>query len=78
MTKNPPAQKALTNQQIAKTLGLSHSGVSRIRSGERLPSVAVMLKIESEYGWAIQDQAHARALGRYAQSFEKRVATAPQ
>jgi len=50
-----------TNRQVGDRIGLSHSSVSRIRAGERIPSVDVMVVIEREYGWTLADQVTARA-----------------
>ena len=49
-----------SNAQVADDLGMSISGVSRLRSGARLPSLQVMVKIEQAYGWTVQDQTAAR------------------
>lgn len=45
-----------TNPEVGKQLGLSYSGVSRIRSGNRYPSLAVMRKIRDAYAWPIEEQ----------------------
>lgn len=61
---------APTNQDVAAKIGLTHSGVSRIRSGDRLPSIPTMARIETVYGWTVQDQVSARGTGKYAEEFE--------
>lgn len=66
-TTNPP----LTNSQVAEALGLSESGVSRLRSGDRLPSLEVMQKIETVYGWSVQGQSNARQAGDWTGAFVK-------
>lgn len=60
-----------TNQEVADAIGLTHSGVSRIRSGNRLPSIAKMRQIEAAFGWSFEDQANAREKGmlEYAREF---------
>ena len=63
-------QAAPTNVEVGLAIGLSHSTVSRIRSGDRLPSMAVMSEIERAYGWTRIDQWAARDAGRYADEFE--------
>ena len=65
----------LTNSQIAEALGLSESGVSRLRSGDRLPSLEVMQKIETKYGWTVQGQSNARQAGKWTEAFLEVLAT---
>lgn len=65
---------AVTNQRVAEDLGITHSMVSRIRSGDRIPSLAVMLTIH-EWGWGLEKQALARKLGTYASDFEALLVT---
>lgn len=50
-----------TNREVGDRIGLSHSSVSRIRAGERIPSVDVMVVIQTQYGWTLPDQVKARA-----------------
>lgn len=59
-----------TNRAVADKLGLSESGVSRLRSGDRLPSLALMQKIEAKYGWSVQGQSIARSHNDWRRSFE--------
>lgn len=59
-----------TNEEVAQRIGLTHSGVSRIRSGARNASITAMRAIENEYQWPIQDQIAAREAGTYAENFE--------
>lgn len=61
---------AVTNVQVAQAIGMTHSGVSRIRSGDRLPSIDKMIAIEQVLQWPIGSQTQARAEGRYAAEFE--------
>jgi len=70
-----------TNPEVGKRIGLSYSGVSRIRSGDRYPSLAVMRKIREAYGWSVSDQQalipdHGRNMD-YALEFERRVNEQP-
>lgn len=60
---------ALTNGEVAEALGLSESGVSRLRSGDRLPSLSVMQQIEKVYGWSVQGQSNARSAGDWTRAF---------
>lgn len=50
----------MTNEEIGKLLGLTYSTVSRLRRGERLPSIEVMLAIDAHFGWGVADQAKTR------------------
>ncbi|QCQ57473.1 helix-turn-helix DNA binding domain protein [Microbacterium phage Sucha] len=60
-----------TNRAVADKLGLSESGVSRLRSGDRLPSLALMQKIQDAYGWSVQGQSNARAHNDWRGAFER-------
>jgi transcriptional regulator with XRE-family HTH domain len=62
----------ITNTQVAADIGQDYTTVSRYRSGQRLPSLEVMLAIEKAYHWSVQDQAMAAQHGRpeYARQFE--------
>lgn len=62
---------AITNVRIASDIGLDHTTVSRIRSGDRMPSLDVMIEIERVYKWAIPLQVVARATDDYAGAFER-------
>lgn len=57
------APRALSLKEVAESLGLSPSGVSRLRSGARHPSLETMQNIESQYGWSVQAQSEARKEG---------------
>ena len=61
MNNEPEARNhhsaGVTNPEVGKLLGISYSGVSRIRSGGRYPSLAVMRKVRDAYGWPINEQA---------------------
>lgn len=63
----------MTNEAIAERIGISHSGVSRIRTGGRVPLRETMLAIEREFGWTLEQQSRAAAEGRYSAEFENRV-----
>lgn len=62
---------AITNVALGELIDLSHATVSRIRSGDRLPSVEVMAKIKDELGWSLDDQVSARLARRYVERFEE-------
>jgi transcriptional regulator with XRE-family HTH domain len=63
---------SITNVQVAEDIGQDYTTVSRYRSGQRLPSLEVMLAIERAYGWTVQQQAVAANASReeYAVGFE--------
>lgn len=48
-----------TNEALGIQLGVSHATVSRWRSGDRIPSPPVMVKISYLLSWPIEDQIHA-------------------
>lgn len=68
-----PHVPRVTNQEIGELVGLSHSSVSRLRSGERGTSTTVMLQIEKVYGWDLHDQIKRRDDGSYAAELERRA-----
>jgi transcriptional regulator with XRE-family HTH domain len=59
-----------TNREVAERIGLTHSAVSRIRSGQRFPGIEVMGAIARVYGWPVNQQVDARVNGVYADLFE--------
>lgn len=66
----------MTNEAIGQMIGLSHSAVSRLRRGQRLPSVPIMVAIELEFGWLVADQVKARTcdgVAAYASQFNEAV-----
>jgi transcriptional regulator with XRE-family HTH domain len=50
----------VTNEKIGDLIGLSYSAVSRLRRGERLPSIDVMVAIELHFDWSVADQVKVR------------------
>lgn len=63
----------MTNQEVATLIGLSHSSVSRIRKGERSPSLEAMVRIDSTLNWPIDQQVTAKIEGVYAAYFEGQI-----
>lgn len=65
----------MTNAAVGELIGLTHAGVSRIRSGERLPSITVMQAIAEHFSWDLSAQAVTRAKGgkRYSEEFERAI-----
>jgi transcriptional regulator with XRE-family HTH domain len=62
-----------TNQDVAEMLGISNSMASRLRSGDRRPSVALMRKIEAVYRWKMAAQAKAFGTPAYAEGLEQAI-----
>lgn len=46
----------LTNQALGDALGVSHAQASRYRSGDRVPTDLVMLKLSRLMDWPVEDQ----------------------
>lgn len=46
----------LTNQALGDALGVSHAQASRYRSGDRVPTDLVMLKISRLMDWPVEEQ----------------------
>lgn len=59
------------NGDVARRLGMSRSGVSRLRSGGRNPSKSVMKRVEAAYDWPLIDQFLALQQGVYHVEFER-------
>lgn len=53
----------VTNGEFGRKVGVSESMASRIRSGQRLPSAAVLHKIHTEYGIPLDSLMRARDTG---------------
>lgn len=62
-----------TNAEIGERIGLSYSGVSRIRAGNRIPNRETMQRIEDATGWTLEQQSRAAAEGKYPAEFERLV-----
>jgi transcriptional regulator with XRE-family HTH domain len=60
----------LSNAEVARRLGITASGVSRLRSGNRRPSFDLMVKIANEFWWPLEDQARSRDAGNWVVRFE--------
>lgn len=69
MTKTNRPGTDIHNQAVAELLGMSMSGVSRLRTGSRNPSPRTMVTIEERLGWPATKQLEASLRGEYAQAF---------
>lgn len=62
---------AITNALVGEIIGMSHAGVSRLRSGHRHPSIPTMVRIARKFGWTVEEQvALFSPPGAYAAKFE--------
>jgi transcriptional regulator with XRE-family HTH domain len=61
----------ITNKEIAEILKLDHTTVSRYRSGDRVPSLDVLLDIATEFNWDLVQQAISRKADTWARDFEE-------
>lgn len=73
-------KSSVTNAEVARRIGLTPAGVSRLRTensdARRCPSYAIMKKIQDEYNWDINEQnelAHFGSPGAYARVFEMKI-----
>lgn len=66
-----PGPQPYSNITIGKKIGMSHSGVCRLRMGNRFPSSEAARRIEEALNWPIVDQFNAIRNGTYAEEFEK-------
>lgn len=62
---------AVTNMEVGTLIDMGYTGISRLRSGDRNPSIAAMLRIERAFGWSLVDQVHARERGEFGKAFEQ-------
>lgn len=54
--------RSMTNPQFAELIGMHFTFASRLRTGQRKPSLSTMVKISSLFDWSLDDQ--AKAMGR--------------
>ena len=69
--------KRRPNGEIALLVGMSPSGISRIRNGGRTPNWDTMRKVAKAFGWPLEAQAVAVDKGVYSVQFEQVVSSAP-
>jgi transcriptional regulator with XRE-family HTH domain len=66
----------MTNQEVADMLGITHSAVSRLRAGNRLPNLDTMARIETALDWPATDQFKVKynhGPAAYSQELENRI-----
>jgi transcriptional regulator with XRE-family HTH domain len=61
----------VSNSEVGKALGLTHSMASRLRSGVRIPSVQTIAAIERVYRWKAGVQVQSVVKGNFARDFEE-------
>lgn len=47
--------EGLSQMKLANELGLNHSYINRLESGERLPSTELLIRLARRYDWSIDD-----------------------
>jgi transcriptional regulator with XRE-family HTH domain len=63
----------VTNVDLGAKLGISHAQVSRLRSGDRSPTLATLVSVQKTLGWPVADQVKAFEVGTYAAGFEDAI-----
>jgi len=64
----------MTNREVGELVGLTHSTISKYRSGTRTPSLDVMVKISSALDWPLEQQITAVLEDVYAPYLEGYIA----
>ena len=62
-----------THQVVADELDLTVATVSRLRSGDRLPSLETIMAVKQLTGWGVDEQADAKSGGTYHVELEKQL-----
>lgn len=67
----------MNGRDFSKLLGVSEATVSRLMSGDRRPSISLMMKIKDVLGgrlWTLDQQAKALESGKYGEELATRIA----
>lgn len=67
------ARANITNKDISEKLSLDHTTVSRYRSGDRRPSLDIIIKIAEEFNWDMSLQALSLKNNVWHEGFEARL-----
>lgn len=68
----------MNGRQIADALGVSEATISRLKDGERRPSLALMNRIKERAQWPLEDQVIALERGEFGRQLTERMtATSP-
>lgn len=70
---DPVAPPQPTNMEIGAAIGLGHSAVSRLRTGIRKPSIAVIGRVSRAFSWPVADQLNCIEQGTYFEEFGRRA-----
>lgn len=64
----------MNGREMARVLQVSEATVSRLVSGDRQPSLELMVKIKSVLNWKLDPQAEALQSGKYGEVFAEKMA----
>lgn len=67
----------MNGRQLSEKLDISQAHVSRLRSGDRLPSMALMWAVDAALGWPAADQMVAIRQQRYHTELNARLDDTP-
>lgn len=65
----------ITNKEVGEILKIDHTTVSRYRSGDRVPSLGIMLDIATEFNWDLTLQAISKKADAWHDGFEAALST---
>jgi transcriptional regulator with XRE-family HTH domain len=63
----------MNGREMAQALGVSEATVSRLASGNREPSVTLMVRVRRVLRWKVDAQADALQNGTYGQVFSDKM-----
>lgn len=66
--------RTMTNPQVADLLGIHFTHASRLRTGQREPSITMIAKVRDVLDWSADDQLDAILKDRYHILLEGRLA----
>lgn len=69
----PSSVASPSNQEVAQTLGIHYTTVSRLRSGQRTPSLVLMKHISGTYGVSMDRLVRAKLAGSFHELFSRVV-----
>lgn len=67
-----------SNQDIAQSLGVHYTMVSRMRSGQRTPSLSLMKQIATVYGVSMERLVKAKLEGNFHEVFNRATKRTPR
>jgi len=65
----------MSNPEVAALLHLDFTFVSRLRTGQRQPSITTLAKVREIFGWSIDEQVDAILADDYHIQFESQIDT---